>query len=432
MEDIQTLMDYCLNEMKKQGAEKAACEIIDSKKDELNIERNDISLFRTVYDAKVRLSAILGNRKGSTSINKLERASIDQAIKQVIELAQSSEPDEANDIAEKQPSKTFQTGPLEKDTDGMYSQLADFLKYCKSTYPTLMLNEGATDYTRQDRYFANSNGVFFTHEHGAYHFSTLFTSKENQHSSSFNHCSLAMKEVATPLIKQGSLDTILEQNTRQVQTIPVMDNFMGDVIITPECLGAFLSFITYRSLGDHGLITGSSIFKDKLEKQITDPALTVYANPTSDQLVEGYQYTSDGYAAKDMTVIDNGVLKTFLLTLYGARKTGRERSMNLGDGFVVEAGNQPYESMIREIKRGILLCRFSGGAPNDNGDFSGIAKNSFMIEDGTITKPISETMISGNIVQMFNHIKGISTERVNDGYCLFPWIHVDGVTISGK
>ncbi|NLA54041.1 MAG: TldD/PmbA family protein, partial [Clostridiales bacterium] len=67
-----------------------------------------------------------------------------------------------------------------------------------------------------------------------------------------------------------------------------------------------------------------------------------------------------------------------------------------------------------------------------NGDFSGVAKNSFFIRDGKIAEAVSETMISGNLEHMFKKVRGISSERVEDGQSVLPYIAVDGITISGK
>ena len=88
--------------------------------------------------------------------------------------------------------------------------------------------------------------------------------------------------------------------------------------------------------------------------------------------------------------------------------------------------------MIKNVKKGILLGRFSGGSPAANGDFSGVAKNSYLIENGEITKPLSETMIAGNIVKMFNDIISVSKEKVDYGNAIVPWMHSTGITISGK
>ena len=56
--------------------------------------------------------------------------------------------------------------------------------------------------------------------------------------------------------------------------------------------------------------------------------------------------------------------------------------------------------MVKNIDRGLLVTRFSGGSPSDNGDFSGIAKNSFYIQNGS--EPWSGIYIysSGGLVSM--------------------------------
>ena len=124
------------------------------------------------------------------------------------------------------------------------------------------------------------------------------------------------------------------------------------------------------------------------------------------------------------------VLRTFLLSLYGANKTGLTRAVNNGQAYVVDAGKVNFDDMVKSVKKGILLQRFSGGMPSDNGDFSGVAKNSYYIEDGKIQYPLIETMVSGNIGSLLYSIKNISQERIDFGSDIYPWIQFDGVTIS--
>ena len=97
---------------------------------------------------------------------------------------------------------------------------------------------------------------------------------------------------------------------------------------------------------------------------------------------------------------------------------------------ILSGSTSSLDDMIKNIKKGILLCRFSGGSPSDSGDFSGVAKNSYYIENGQIKFPIIETMISGNIPQMFLNIKNISHETVDFGDSILPWISFDGITVS--
>ena len=88
--------------------------------------------------------------------------------------------------------------------------------------------------------------------------------------------------------------------------------------------------------------------------------------------------------------------------------------------------------MIKGIERGLIVGRFSGGEPGASGDFSGVAKNSFLIENGKITGPVSEVMISGNLAQILKSVRDISRERIADGGSVLPYISFDGITVSGK
>ena len=95
-------------------------------------------------------------------------------------------------------------------------------------------------------------------------------------------------------------------------------------------------------------------------------------------------------------------------------------------------GESSLEDILSGIDKGLVLNRFSGGQPGTNGDFSGVAKNSFLIENGKVTDAVSETMVSGNLAELLLQIRGISKERLCDGATVLPWIAFDGVTISGK
>jgi PmbA protein len=99
---------------------------------------------------------------------------------------------------------------------------------------------------------------------------------------------------------------------------------------------------------------------------------------------------------------------------------------------IVEPGTTALEDIIKNTKKGLLVSRYSGGAAGTGGEFSGVAKNSFLIEDGKVGPAVSETMISGNLAGMLKHIAGISRETVEDGNCSLPWLAVNGITISGK
>ena len=99
---------------------------------------------------------------------------------------------------------------------------------------------------------------------------------------------------------------------------------------------------------------------------------------------------------------------------------------------VMRPGDRSVEEHIASNDKGIQVGRISGGPPRTNGDFSGVAKNSFLIENGKITHAVSETMISGNLADMLQNVVAISRDRVADGYSVLPYAAFDGLTVSGK
>ena len=423
------IANYCIEQLKQAGAHKSQCAVTFSEKKELNVETGEMSLFRTTFDTNVGMSVIVDQKSGSVAINKTDKESINEAVRKVMDMAQSSQPDDANDISPSQPKQSFSKGDEEPDMEKMYLRLDEFMGYVKKTHPTINMEAAIVDFSHSTSVFQNSNGVEFTTKEGMYGFSNMFTAKEGKDTSSFNGMGISALNLNTPFIESGSAKRLLKQSTEQVRTKPVSEKFTGEIVVTPDCLSDFLGFIT-GDISDGKIISKTSIYKEKLNKQITYPRFTLHARPVSDEITDGYFITDDGYVAENNTIIDNGILKTHLLSLYGANKTGGERAVNGGGAFVVDAGVNPKDEIIRNINKGILLERFSGGRPSADGEFSGVAKNSYYIENGELKYPISETMISGNIQEMFSNIGEISSDRIDFGYCIFPWISFKGVTVS--
>jgi len=421
--------DYCIEQLIKAGADKAQCVYSSGEKKELNVDAGEFSLFRTNANHGVSIMAIKDQKKGSLSINKIAKDDIDEAITTVLNMAESSMQDESYDISEYQEAESFSKGDKEPALNIMYDRMEEFMDYSANNFPTTIIEQAILDFSSGTSYYRNSNGVSFDESDGSYSFSVMFTSKEGKDISSFNSAGFSSLDIDLPLHKGGSVNRLLEESAAHVRTKAVPNKFTGDIIVTPDCIMSFIGFIL-GNLSDFRLIAGTSLFRELMNQQIVHESLSIHSKPLSDNLSGGYFVTSDGYKAEDLTIIQNGILQSFLLSLYGSKKTGLQRASNSGGSLIIDRGETPLEDMIQSVDKGVLLSRFSGGSPSDNGDFSGVAKNSFYIENGEVQYPISETMVSGNIVDMFQKVKHLSKEEVNFGDEIFPWIQFEGITIS--
>ena len=413
----------------KAGADKAQCIYSSGEKKELNVDAGEFSLFRTNANHGFSIMAIKDQKKGSFSINKIGKDDIDVAISTVLNMAESSMPDDAYDISEYQEADSFSKGDKEPALNIMYDRMEEFMEYSANTFPITIIEQAILDFSSGTNYYRNSNGVSFDETEGSYSFSVMFTSKEGKDISSFNSAGFSSLDIDLPLHKGGSINRLLEESAAHVRTRTVPNKFTGDIIVTPDCIMSFIGFIL-GNLSDFRLIAGTSLFRELMNQQIVHESLSIHSKPLSDNLSGGYFITSDGYKAEDLTIIENGILQTFLLSLYGSNKTGLQRVSNSGGSLIIDPGKTPLKDMIQSVNKGVLLSRFSGGSPSDNGDFSGVAKNSFYIENGKVQYPISETMVSGNIVDMFQKVKHLSKEEVNFGDEIFPWIQFEGITVS--
>lgn len=425
------LVKYCIDNLINNGAHKAECYFTYEEKNELKVKRNNITLFRTTYDKNIDLTVIKANKKGKLSISNSDKDLINKTCKDVIELSKASQADDANDIAENQSSQKFSFGDDDFSFDLMYDRLIEFLKYSKNFYPKTSIDISFS-FTKNKSWFQNSNGVNFFSKNGVYNFIILLSSKENGKSSSQNWTEVTTTNLDKEIKDIGLIDTLLRQSNEQINTKSFSGKIVGDIIMTPDCVKAFIDTIVEYHLKDRSLITGRSLFKDKLNKKIANSNFTLHSKPVSNEITDGYFFTNDGYEAKDNTIIENGILKSFVLSLYGSKKTGKDRSPNQGGSYIIESGNKTYDEMIKSVKKGILLCRLQIAEPSINSDFSTVAKNSYYIEDGKIKYPISDTMILGNLIDMLNNIKAISKEQIDNGYIISPYVQLGGIHISGK
>jgi PmbA protein len=432
-EQLKDISLYALEALKKAGAQKASCSAHRGRKNELNVEANQFSLLRTLFEDGISLKALVDGKKGTAYVNKLDKDSIDQAVADCVTLAASATPDEAEDIAPKAENKTFDQSMGGGDMDKLFNRTKEFLEQTKDEYPKIILESVIGTVNNYESSYVNSNGVEFGQVSENYYMGTMFSAKDGELSSSFNGYGAVINSLAVPFMDIGLQRTLLEDSVKSLNTRMVEGKFEGKVILLPTGGDMLWGTLLQCFLGDFSMISDTSRWKDALNTVVADSKLSFMASPLHPSIIGGERFTGDGFESKNFDFIRDGVLKSFALSLYGANKTGKPRALNTAFGNVeVAAGATSLADMIKSVDKGILMGRFSGASPGPSGDISGVAKNSFMIENGQVTDALGETMISFNILDALMNIPSISKERCLDGYSILPWCCFDGITISGK
>jgi len=430
-DDNRSTVLSALSALAEEGFEKNECMLKRTIRHELNLESGQIGLLRTTDDVSLEMSGIIEQRKGSVALNKIVQPAIETAAAEAMDVARVSDPDDAHDISSETSKGAFSRGPAREELDLMHLRLSEFREHVAAEYPSVLLRRGTLSFAREEVHYMNSSGVDLSSRTGNYTFSPIFAAKDGRKTSSFNYLSFSSKDLELPLADYGNVEELIRQSTEQVEPTVFEGQFVGHLIISPECLHHMLMAVCMY-LEDRMMVRGTSIFRNSLERPVAASSLTLASRPLSDELASGYFITEDGFRAANTTVIEKGILKSFLLGLYGSRKTGMPRALTGGGCYVIEPGEAELEEMISSVDKGLLLNRFSGGRPSEAGDFSGVAKNSYYIEDGRIQFPVSEIMVSGNVQGLLNNVDAISRQRTNLGFCFLPWIRAHGFKVFGK
>ena len=430
--ELKNIAQSALSTLAEMGAERAQCTVRTSETREFNMDGGEFSLMRTLFDRLLSLTAYKDSRRGIVRTNSLAPDAIERAAADCLSAAASADPDDAWELAPGAPAQSFTRGPLEPDLDLLFERTRELAETVAERYPKIMIEQMIVSHECSRSIWASSLGSEYEINSGEYKVYMMFSAHEGELSSSFFGSGFSTYTLDRPFIECASLAEDLANVERQISTVAFEGKCEGTLILPPSCLGEFLYYALDNFAGDSAMLDGTAIWRNSLGQTVADPRLTVSIAPLDARIVRGSVLTGEGYLSENYDVIRHGVLESFMLSAYVANKTGQKRALNSSFSIVIEAGDTPIDEIVRNTENGIIVGRFSGGSPSSNGDFSGVAKNSFIVRDGKIVGAASETMISGNLADMLKNLVAISDTTVCDGSSVLPTIAFGGITISGK
>ena len=142
-------------------------------------------------------------------------------------------------------------------------------------------------------------------------------------------------------------------------------------------------------------------------------------------------------------VIENGVLKSYLLNTYTAKKLGLQTTANASRGlagtpgigpgnYFLQPGTKSPAELIAQIKEGLYVTEFLGHGVNlVTGDYSRGASGMW-ISSGELAYPVEEITVAGNLKELFFNISEIAADLEFRGSVACPSIRIDGLTVGGE
>jgi PmbA protein len=223
-------------------------------------------------------------------------------------------------------------------------------------------------------------------------------------------------------------------NPRKVSTRKVPVVF--DSHIAGSIVGHLVSAINGAAIARK-----TSFLKDKLGERIFAPGIDIIDDPLRPRGLRSRPFDAEGVAGRRMALVEDGVLKTWLLDSATARELGlvttghaqRSASSTPSPGATnlhLKPGSRSPEDLIKDIDEGFYVTDLIGmGANMVTGDYSRGAAG-FWIEKGQRTYPVSEVTIAGHLADIFRTVTPANDLRFRYGTNA-PTLRLEGPTIAG-
>jgi PmbA protein len=209
------------------------------------------------------------------------------------------------------------------------------------------------------------------------------------------------------------------------------------VIFERDVAAAVLSDV-FAAISAANVALDNSWLAGRVGERIGSDRVTLVDDGRLPGLLGSSPFDGEGVATRRTTVMERGVLRTFLYDSYHARKLGTTSTGNSSGGsigpntFFLEAGEQSLEELIASTPRGVLVLDTIGfSTEHATGSYSRGARG-MLIVGGELAGPIDEFTIAASLPEMLAGVDAVANDLRFDGSVVAPSFRVCEMTVSGN
>jgi PmbA protein len=214
------------------------------------------------------------------------------------------------------------------------------------------------------------------------------------------------------------------------------------VIFDPETAGSLLGNLC-SAVSGHALYKGASFLIGQLGTRLAPEFVTIYDDGRRPGGLGSRPFDGEGLPTRKTTVVDSGVLTSYLLDTYSGRKLGLASTGNasraVGESpsagptnFYLVPGAASPEEIIRSVRGGLYVTELIGfGVNMVTGDYSRGAAGQW-IENGELAYPVEEITIAGNLKHMLANIETVGSDLEFRGRIASPTMKIREMMIAGN
>jgi PmbA protein len=447
MSDLETLAADAVKRAMDAGATDAECTVMEGEEFSAAVRMREVESLKEAGSRAAGIRVLVGKNGGSSYTSDLTAEGIATMVRGAIDLAKITSEDpfaglpDASDLGARGEDLGLYDDAIERmETDWKIAQAKRAEETAFATDERIQNSEGASfDSYVGRRVFVNSRGFAGSYRTSSCGLSVSPVAKQNgsmERDYWYTSARAASKlESPEEVGRRAAERAVRRLNPRKIPTQKAV------ILFEPRTARSLLSDL-FDAVNGGAIYRQASFLAGKLGEKIAAESLTVIDDATLPGLFGSSPFDDEGVMCRRTVVVEKGILKSYLLNSYSARKLGLKTTGNASRGitgnagvgpgnFFIEAGERSPESILKGLRTGLYVTELIGGDTNTvTGDYSSGAAGMW-IENGELAYPVSEITIAGNMKQMLMDVE-IASDLEFRGSIASPTLLMQEMTISGQ
>lgn len=413
--NLEQIVENLLTEAKNLGADAAEAAVSQNIGLDVNVRLGQVETIEHTRDRNLGITVYFGTRKGSASTTDLSAAAIRDACSAACKIANYTQNDPYAGLAPKElmaqnPKDLDLYHPWALEVDAAIELALECEDAARAVDPRITNSEGASLSSHEGSFvYGNSHGFIggFPISQHSLGCGVLAQEEDSMQQGYWWSSKRAAVDLEAPadVGRKAAQRAIARLGARQINTCVAPVVFQAEV-----ATGLLHNFIS--AISGPALYRKASFLLDKLGQPIFPQFVHIHENPHLPRALGSAPFDNEGVITTPKDLITNGILQTYCLDSYSARKLGRETTGNAGGvhNLIIDSSNLDQQELLQALGTGLWVTELLGTGVNlVTGDYSrGVA--GFWVENGEIVYPVEEVTVASNLQDIFLGLQAVGSD----------------------
>ena len=434
---LTSLVAEVIDEAARQGASAAEAGLSMDQGLSVGVRLGEVETIEHHRSQGLGVTVYFGQRKGSASTTDLRTEALRETVAAACRIAQYAAEDEfaglpdAELLAKEFPDLDLYH-PWALDVEPAIALALECENAARGFHPAITNSEGASLNTYQGlRVLGNSLGFLHGYPSSRHSLSCSVIGQSGD--------SMQRDDWWTVARDAGDLESAVQVGWKAAER--TVRRLGARTLSTRQCPVLFAADVAGGLLGHFiGAIRGGNLYRkssfllDCLGKPVFPAFIHLHEQPHLRKALGSAPYDSEGVATRPRDLVKDGILQSYVLSTYSARKLGLQTTGNAGGvhNLILDPGELDLAALLKKMGKGLWVTELMGQGVNlVTGDYSRGASG-FWVENGEIQDPVEEITIAGNLRDMYLKILAVGNDVDLRGNTRTGSILVEEMTVAGN